>query len=285
MITVEIETPDGVQQYTSHAERVTIGRLGANDIVLPYSHISRRHAELRWFNGAWWIADLHSTNGLHVSGQRVQETPLEPGESISLSPHVSLRLIANESTNPPRAIPAPPSAPYYPTPAPGTPPPAAEAGTTPLAPTPLAALGPRSPFAEDETPYYPRMRPSPADSRPRPSPRPAPRPSQPPGAPDAIRRAQEIIGRRTAPATPNGAAAAPLQPRRHYRGPGNAALHICQTCGQLTAPDAVYCQNCHHSIATECPNCRLNLLPVQETCPRCQSPNPGAAGRSRRTSK
>lgn len=277
MITIEITTPDGVQQYTSHAERLTIGRLGANDIVLQYSHISRRHAELRWFNGAWWIADLHSTNGLHISGQRIQETPLQPGGAITLSPYVSLRLLATDS--PASSLPAstPSPAPSYPTPPPAMTFPPADAGTAPLAPTPLAELGPRSPFAEDETPYYPRMRPSPAESRPRPSQPQAPLNATPNAA---IRRAQEIIERRAPSIAPNDL---PKPPRRRSEGPGTTTLHICQTCGQLTAPDAVYCQNCHHSIATECANCRLSLLPVQETCPRCQTPNPGAARRKRRT--
>ena len=58
-------------------------------------------------------------------------------------------------------------------------------------------------------------------------------------------------------------------------GAGSAGnlLHVCQTCGQLTAPDAVYCQSCHHSIAHECVNCRLSLLPIQDRCPRCHTPN------------
>lgn len=55
--------------------------------------------------------------------------------------------------------------------------------------------------------------------------------------------------------------------------PVSKLLHVCQTCGQLTAPDSVYCQNCHNSIAQECSNCRLSLLPIQDRCPRCHTPN------------
>lgn len=61
--------------------------------------------------------------------------------------------------------------------------------------------------------------------------------------------------------------------RRATSGPASKLLHVCQTCGQLTAPDAVYCQNCHHTIAQECFNCRLSLLPIQDRCPRCHTPN------------
>jgi FHA domain-containing protein len=273
MTTIEITTPDGTSQYTLQADTVTIGRMGSNDIVLPFSHISRRHAELRWANNCWWIADLHSTNGLHVSGQRVQETPLQPGAAIVLSPHVSLRLL------PPSPTPQVPAAQP-------TQPPIARPIEQP-APPPLAAFGPRSPYAEDETPYYPHMRPAPSASRPRlsqprdPTARDDPPPNrqtdalppQPPHAPRALTVATEAQ------------LELERQARRHRATTGApfTTLHICQTCGQLTAPDAVYCQNCHHSIATECVNCRLSLLPIQDSCPRCQTPNPGAVRRGRHT--
>jgi uncharacterized OB-fold protein len=61
--------------------------------------------------------------------------------------------------------------------------------------------------------------------------------------------------------------------KRVTTGPAPNLLHVCQTCGQLTAPDAVYCQNCRQSIAHECANCRLSLLPIQDRCPRCHTPN------------
>jgi hypothetical protein len=61
---------------------------------------------------------------------------------------------------------------------------------------------------------------------------------------------------------------------------GSTLLHVCQTCGQLTSPDSVYCQNCHHSIAHECSNCRLSLLPIQDRCPRCHTPNDASVRRA-----
>lgn len=278
MTTIEITTPDGTSQYTLQADAVTIGRMGSNDIVLPFSHISRRHAEVRWANGCWWIADLQSTNGLHISGQRIQEAPLQPGAVIALSPHVSLRLLPPSPTPPePAAQPAPPPI---------------ERRIEQPAPPPLGPFGPRSPYAEDETPYYPLMRPGPPPSRPRisqpgahaardyptappdhPTDALPPQPPQPPRAPRTPTEPTETQGELE------------RQARRHRatNGAVSTTLHICQTCGQLTAPDAIYCQNCHHSIATECVNCRLSLLPIQESCPRCQTSNPGAVRRARHT--
>ncbi|MGH2502388.1 MAG: hypothetical protein ACRDID_07715, partial [Ktedonobacterales bacterium] len=81
-----------------------------------------------------------------------------------------------------------------------------------------------------------------------------------------------------------GAAPAALaggeQRRTSFMAP-SPLLHVCQTCGQRTMPDGVYCQNCHHSIATECARCRLSLLPIQDLCPRCQTPNPASVRRPR----
>ncbi|HEX9035570.1 MAG TPA: FHA domain-containing protein [Ktedonobacterales bacterium] len=263
MTSIEITTPDGAHHYTLGSELVTIGRLSSNDIVLPYSHISRKHAELRWLNGAWWISDLHSTNGLHVSGQRLNETPLEHGAVVALSPHVSLRLTPDAPSPAPEAPLAP------------QPPPEPQ----PISPPPLSAFAPRSPFAEDESPYYPHMRPE-ALREPSHSRQPASAAAAPAAPAVSSRRSHADVSANTINAQ---RAAREATKRRLTAGSASGALHICQTCGQLTSPDAVYCQSCHHSIATECPNCRLSLLPIQDTCPRCQTQNPGAARKRRPT--
>lgn len=272
MTSIEITTPDGAQQFILQSDNVTIGRLAANDIVLPYSHISRRHAELRILNGIWWVADMSSTNGLHVGGLRVPETPLETGAIIELSPHVSLRLL--------------------PTPTPPIPQPAPMSTSPDAQLTPLAALAPRSPYAEDETPYYPHMRPAPTESRPRPA-----RPSAPrlDAYSNSPRRPLPSSADQPSNAAVHQAATDALDHQRHAEelsrrhrtatGAPSTVLHICQTCGQRTAPDAVYCQSCHHAIAAECPNCRLSLLPIQDMCPRCQTPNPGSVRRGRRSTR
>lgn len=272
MASIELTTPDGAQQITLRAERLTLGRLATNDIVLPYSHISRRHAELRLINGVWWVADRGSTNGLHINGQRVQEAPLQSGATIALSPHVALRLL-------PASSPEEPSLSALPSPAEPQPP-------------PLSAYAPRSPYAEDETPSYPRMRPAPpARSEPRAM---SPSASTPrAGLPPIRRRSISSAPLETTGEPGSQVVSASLDPQRQAErlmertrvatGAPSTALHICQTCGQLTAPDAVYCQSCHHAIAAECPRCRLSLLPIQELCPRCQTPNPGSVRRTRRT--
>src|SRR5579871_3531774 len=93
-----IETRDGVQRVELDRERLSIGRLAYNDVVLPFAQISRQHAELRRINNQWWIADLHSTNGLHLNERRIQEHALRSGDNVLLAPGVTL-LFVDEDPN------------------------------------------------------------------------------------------------------------------------------------------------------------------------------------------
>jgi predicted component of type VI protein secretion system len=87
---VEIETRDGLQRIPLDKTRITIGRLPGNDIVLPYTQISRHHAEIRQRGEEWWIIDLGSTNGLRVGGRQVKEHLLTDGDRVILAPTIFL---------------------------------------------------------------------------------------------------------------------------------------------------------------------------------------------------
>lgn len=317
MASVEIQTPDGVLRVRLDRDHFTIGRLTTNDIALPFSHISRQHAELRLQGQTWWVVDLRSTNGLHVSGQRVGECRLVPGATVMLSPLISLTML--EETAPP----AYPRSPAYPQPQMVSAPPQPMAAypqaqmaqpqmaqpqmtpsrhSVPLYPpatpasepiTPLSALGPHSPYSDDETPFYPQMRPvaQPYAAQPY-----AAQSAYAPSAPAAMATHPAQYRAQYAPALaapmpdmsasvfdPQRQPAQVFEQRRTANAAPSPLLHVCQTCGQRTQPDAVYCQNCHHSIANECMRCRLSLLPIQDICPRCQTPNPSSVRRTRRT--
>jgi hypothetical protein len=64
----------------------TIGRSRDCDVILSDANVSRRHAEvLPGAAGTWTIADLGSTNGVHVNGRRIAGVePLAPGDRIAL---------------------------------------------------------------------------------------------------------------------------------------------------------------------------------------------------------
>jgi pSer/pThr/pTyr-binding forkhead associated (FHA) protein len=64
--------------------RLLIGRSRDCDIPVEDPNVSRRHAELRFEDGRWVIADLGSTNGVKVNGRRVENSALEPGDEVVL---------------------------------------------------------------------------------------------------------------------------------------------------------------------------------------------------------
>ena len=62
----------------------TIGREDSNQLCLPYSTISRRHALIKFSNTEYTIEDLNSSNGVVVNGAKVREILLAHGDVIQL---------------------------------------------------------------------------------------------------------------------------------------------------------------------------------------------------------
>ena len=63
---------------------LVLGRSRECDVTLSDPNVSRRHAEVRRDDGAYWVVDLNSTNGVEVNGKRVQRARLEQGDRIVL---------------------------------------------------------------------------------------------------------------------------------------------------------------------------------------------------------
>jgi Protein of unknown function (DUF3662)/FHA domain len=59
-----------------------LGRSRDCDITVDDVNISRRHAEIRRDDGAYWVVDLGSTNGIEVNGQRVERAKLLNNDRI-----------------------------------------------------------------------------------------------------------------------------------------------------------------------------------------------------------
>lgn len=76
---------DGLGKSHRLHHEVTIGREGANEIVLAEHDVSRFHARLYEEAGRAWVLDLGSTNGTWVNGARIADaTPLASGDRIKL---------------------------------------------------------------------------------------------------------------------------------------------------------------------------------------------------------
>jgi pSer/pThr/pTyr-binding forkhead associated (FHA) protein len=63
---------------------LVVGRSHECEIAVDDPNVSRRHAEIRHEDGAYWIVDLGSTNGVTVNGKRVERARLEPDDEILL---------------------------------------------------------------------------------------------------------------------------------------------------------------------------------------------------------
>ena len=62
----------------------TLGRADDCEILLPGSHVSRRHASLHWVNKHWVLEDLNSTHGTEVNGLRVNRHELADGDRVGI---------------------------------------------------------------------------------------------------------------------------------------------------------------------------------------------------------
>ena len=290
MAYLQVETRESVRRVPLVRDRMSIGRLASNDVVLPYQHVSRYHAELQREGGTWWIADLHSTNGVQVGGRRVEHHPLGPGERVQLAPGIIIYLVVDDGDERQDFT----ALPTTQMPAQGQRlPPAGAAGlaTPPVSPTSGGRAG-----SGDQSPYAPGAQGTwlpPPRSWARPGPGShvggkAPisralqdasgmRPASEPGPSDPMEG--DLFRRHHAPTAPPAEARA-----TKVTAPTTLMLHLCQTCGQLTAPDAIHCQSCHNAIAQACRGCGFSLLPIQDRCPRCHTQNSHSVYRSRRTS-
>jgi hypothetical protein len=62
----------------------TIGSQNGNTIVLPDPAVSRKHVGIRRNASGYELADLGSTNGVYVNGQRLPKRILAPGDIVRI---------------------------------------------------------------------------------------------------------------------------------------------------------------------------------------------------------
>ena len=123
--------------FILEGDQMTIGRDSTNEITINDAEISRRHARLTFQGGTYVLADLGSTNGTFVNGQRLAgPRVLKAGEVVSFGEQIVL--VFEVSTNDPGATMVSPRAAAVPSVArpfsPPPPPPAEYAGSIPASP-------------------------------------------------------------------------------------------------------------------------------------------------------
>ncbi|MDZ4717562.1 MAG: FHA domain-containing protein, partial [Roseiflexaceae bacterium] len=52
--------------------------------ILEDTRVSRHHAQLRYRSRRFWVADLSSTNGTFINGERITERALRGSDILSL---------------------------------------------------------------------------------------------------------------------------------------------------------------------------------------------------------
>ncbi len=64
---------------------ITVGRADGNTVVIKDEWVSRQHLEVApGPDGQYYVRDLGSRNGVFINGQRVQNAPLTPNDTVQL---------------------------------------------------------------------------------------------------------------------------------------------------------------------------------------------------------
>ncbi len=97
------------RSFRLHQAEISIGRDSGNDVVVPDSGVSRRHAGIRRAGTGWLLSDRGSANGTELNGRTIAEAePLRDGDLIAVGPVVlSFRAVAAADDPGPRAAGAP----------------------------------------------------------------------------------------------------------------------------------------------------------------------------------
>src|SRR6185503_3707870 len=88
-------------------EKTTVGRVEDNAFQIPETSVSSHHAEILLRGNDVVIRDLGSTNGTFISGEKITEAVLQPGQILRFGT-AEMRLDTGEAP-PPAAKPIGPS--------------------------------------------------------------------------------------------------------------------------------------------------------------------------------
>lgn len=76
--------PESGTRFDLDHDTIFLGRDPNNHCVLGDRTVSRKHAVINRSGETWVVSDLKSRKGILVNGEKVQETPLEEGDEITL---------------------------------------------------------------------------------------------------------------------------------------------------------------------------------------------------------
>ena len=81
-VTVEQEGQDVSERQ--FRKNFSIGRDDSCELQIMTLGISRRHAEVYFEKGRWWIKDLQSANGTFLNGEKIKKIPIGFSTKVEL---------------------------------------------------------------------------------------------------------------------------------------------------------------------------------------------------------
>jgi hypothetical protein len=74
------------QEHVLKPGITTLRRSPKTDIQVPFSEVSRKHAEVVWEADGFVVLDLDSENGVFLNGEKVKKRALKDGDEIQVGP-------------------------------------------------------------------------------------------------------------------------------------------------------------------------------------------------------
>lgn len=72
------------KRFSIEKSYIDIGRGADNDLVITDPSVSKKHANIRFFNNQWELTDNQSSNGITVNGRAVKIVALKNGDQIGV---------------------------------------------------------------------------------------------------------------------------------------------------------------------------------------------------------
>lgn len=89
--------------FALEKDRIVVGRDAHCDLTLDEPSVSKEHARLtRDADGAWYVANLLSTNGTFVNGKRASHTRLQPGDHLRIGRIDFVFEVSGDAAGPPQ---------------------------------------------------------------------------------------------------------------------------------------------------------------------------------------
>lgn len=86
VVLVMFRSDGGRKSFSVTRDVVVVGRREDCDLRIPLGEVSRKHCRFVKDGDALRVEDLGSSNGTFINGERVQESAVQPGDTVQVGP-------------------------------------------------------------------------------------------------------------------------------------------------------------------------------------------------------